>query len=206
MNCILLHGLGQGPDSWGPAAAALGFSPLCPDLSRWRSQGECSFAGLYRGLEDYCQPLQGPLDLCGLSLGGILALQYAVQHPQRVRSLVLIGAQYTMPKGLLRFQNALFRLMPAAAFRGTGFSREDFISLSRSMMDLNFQPDLAGLRCQTLILCGERDRANRAAALSMEKQIPGARFSLIPGAGHEVNREAPEALARELSTFFQQLK
>ena len=44
-------------------------------------------------------------------------------------------------------------------------------------------------------LCGERDRANKKAALELRDGIPGAELAWVPGAGHEVNREAPEALA-----------
>ena len=42
--------------------------------------------------------------MCGLSLGGILALQYAIEHPEHIHALALIGTQYTMPKTLLRIQ------------------------------------------------------------------------------------------------------
>ena len=44
------------------------------------------------------------LNLVGLSLGGLLALNYAVQHPAQINSLVLIGTPYEIPKRLLKLQ------------------------------------------------------------------------------------------------------
>ena len=82
----------------------------------------------------------GKIDLCGLSLGGILSLHYAAEHPEKVKSLVLIGTQYVMPKKLLKIQSAVFRLMPAKAFASMGFSKKDFLQLSGTMADL----DLSG--------------------------------------------------------------
>ena len=65
-----------------------------------------------------------------------------------------------------------------------------------------FREDLGRIACPVLVLCGERDRANRKAALELRAGIPGAEAAWIPGAGHEVNRDAPEALAEVLREFF----
>lgn len=43
--------------------------------------------------------------------GGVIALQYAMEHPDRVNSLILIAAQYEMPKRLLAVQNIIFKIM-----------------------------------------------------------------------------------------------
>ena len=200
MKLVLLHGLGQTPAAWDAAAAALpgGVDCLCPDLTVCQP----SYAALYQAVDGFCRDVREPLHLCGLSLGGVLALHYAIGHPEAVCSLTLIGAQYKMPRALLRFQNAVFRLAPAAAFQNTGFSREGMIRLTRSMLALNFEGDLSRVACPALILCGERDRANRTAARQLAERIPRARLTLLPGAGHEVNLDAPEALARELGEFF----
>ena len=70
------------------------------------------------------------------------------------------------------------------------------------MMDLDFRGDLGRVGCPTLVLCGERDRANQKAALELRAGIPKAELAWIPGAGHEVHRDAPEALAEALRQFF----
>ena len=70
------------------------------------------------------------------------------------------------------------------------------------MVDLDFRGELGRIACPALILCGERDRANKKAALELRDGIPGAELAWVPGAGHEVNREAPEALAALLEAFY----
>ena len=94
-------------------------------------------------------------------------------------------------------------MMPKKAFEETGFKKRDFISLCRSMFDLDFRAGLHQLRCPVLIICGEKDKPNKAAAIQMNEQIPNAKLLLIPGAGHEVNQDAPGELGRCISRFFQ---
>jgi len=177
----------------------MGMEAFCPDLCRWL--GPEGYPDLYRGLETYCSTLDEPLCLCGLSLGGVLALQYAIEHPDRVCALALIGTQYAMPKGMLRLQNALFRLMPERAFSGMGMGKKDTIALCRSMMDLDFTAGLGKIRCPTLILCGEKDKANREAARGLKDGILNSELAFLPGAGHEVNVDAPAELGVRLRQF-----
>lgn len=204
MKTIMLHGLGQVSSSWESTIMTMGkgFEILCPDLSDWLRNTEVSYYNLYHTFEKYCEDIDGPLNLCGLSLGGILALQYAVEHGNRVNSLVLIGTQFSAPDNLLRFQNLIFRFMPESAFKETGFGKASMISLSKSMIGLDFYQDLKYIHCRTLVICGEKDRANRRASMKLKEQIPNAEISLIPNAGHEVNVDAPTLLGKELKTFF----
>ena len=69
------------------------------------------------------------------------------------------------------------------------------IRLARSMRSLDFSAKLGGIACPATVVCGERDRANRGAAEELQRLLPNAELRIIPGAGHEVNRDAPEALA-----------
>ncbi len=204
MKIIFLHGLGQDGTSWERTAAAFGdgFEVFCPNLADWLSGKTVCYENLYRALEEYCELFDEPFCLCGLSLGGVLALQYGIAHGDRVSALVLIGTPYVMPKRLLQVQNALFRIMPNAAFRGMGFGKAEVIGLSKSMMCLDFRADLQKLTCRTLVVCGEKDRANRRAASELQERISGAQIAVIPQAGHEVNRERPEMLGEVLRTFF----
>lgn len=103
MNLLLLHGLGQGPGSWDGVLDALGPDPgaACPDLFGLCG-GAPDYPALYAALEDYAGALPAPVLLCGLSLGAVLALDYAIRRPERVAGLVLIAPQYKMPRALLR--------------------------------------------------------------------------------------------------------
>lgn len=204
MQLILLHGLGQAPSAWEKTVGAMSMRErvVCPDLSDMLRGGEVSYPRLYRAFSEYCGAFSEPPALCGLSLGGILALHYAIGHPSGVRSLALIGARLRMPRALLAVQAAAFRLMPRSMFAQTGFDKEAFLALTSSMANLDFRGDAEKASCPALILCGERDRANRRAAVELAERLPNAKLRIVERAGHEVNIDAPEKLAGILDAFF----
>lgn len=206
MRYIFIHRLGQGPSSWDSTVFSMGGEDpvLCPGLHLLLGAQEASYPKLYRAFSDYCDGISGALALCGLSLGAILALNYAVDRPEKVRSLVLIGAQYRMPKALIKVQNMIFRLMPNSSFVKLGFQKGDLIRLTNSMADMDFSQSLKEITCSALILCGEKDKANQKAARDLAEHIPNARLQLVEGAGHEVNMKSPEKLAAALKTFYQE--
>ncbi len=206
MNLLLLHGLGQGPGSWDGVLDALGPDPgaACPDLFGLCG-GAPDYPALCAALEDYAGALPEPVLLCGLSLGAVLALDYAIRCPERVAGLVLVAPQYKMPRALLRLQNAVFRLMPERAFAQTGMGKRDVLRLTASMMELDFRNGLARVDCPALILVGEKDAANRKAARELAGLLPRATVREVPGAGHEVNVDAPRELAEALRGFWEKL-
>ena len=201
---ILLHGSGHGPESWENTASLLpsDWETLRPGLSAILGGREASFENLRGAFANYCAGLEGPLHLCGLSLGGILALDYALAHPERVKSLVLIGTPHRVPKAAFAIQNLVFRLLPESAFKGMAFGKRDTFALGRSMKNLDFSPRLDGAACPALVLCGAKDRANLASAEYLARHMKNARLKILPGMGHVVNEEAPEALAEILTEFY----
>lgn len=207
MSVIFIHGLGQTPSSWDGTIEAMQTesreAAFCPDLKELLGGREAVYDGLYQAFAAYCGKFARPVHLCGISLGGILALQYAIENPEKVSSLVLIGTQYVMPKGLLRFQNMIFRIMPDKMFQETGFGKKEFIGLSKSMMDLDFREKLGGIECPVLLVCGEKDSANKRASVEMRQRIPGAKLRWIEPAGHEVNVDAPGRLGKLLCRFWE---
>ena len=201
---ILLHGSGHGPESWENTASLLpsDWETLRPGLSAILGGREAGFENLRDAFERYCAGLEGPLHLCGLSLGGILALDYALAHPERVKSLVLIGTPHRVPKAAFAIQNLVFRLLPESAFRGMAFGKRDTFALGRSMKNLDFRGRLDGAACPALVLCGAKDRANLASAEYRARHMKNARLKILPGTGHVVNEEAPETLAEILTDFY----
>ena len=109
MKKIYIHGLGQTSEIWNKVIQKTGSAEqsICPNLSEFVNEKEVNYKNLYQGFSDFCDKTEGMLDLCGLSLGGVLALNYAIEYPEKVKSLVLIAAQYKMPKKLLKIQNIL---------------------------------------------------------------------------------------------------
>ena len=60
-----------------------------------------TYKELYSAFSSECDKVNDEIVLCGLSLGAVLALNYAIDHPDKVKSLVLIAAQYKMPQKII---------------------------------------------------------------------------------------------------------
>lgn len=205
MKYIFLHGLGQMSQDWRQTRESLMINTndiLCPNLSDWIVDIEVNYFTLYQKMEEYCAQFDEPLNLCGLSLGGVLAMQYTIDHPDKVHSLVLIGSQYCMPKMLLNLQNIIFHFMPDAMFSKIGFSKSDFINLCKSMKHLDFTNDLNRISCPTMIIFGEKDLINKKAAYDLNSTIENSKIKVILDSGHEVNKDAPITLSAALNNFY----
>ena len=201
---ILIHGSGHKADSWEKTISYLDRREdvLCPELSAILNGREASFPNLRAAFAQYCAQAGGPVHLCGLSLGGILALDYALEHPENVKTLVLIGTPHRVPKVAFALQNVVFRLLPKSAFASMAFDKKATFTLGTSMKDLDFSGRLGELRCPTLILCGEKDGANLKSARFLAGHIPGAELQIIENTGHVVNEENPRGLAERLNEFY----
>jgi len=206
MQYIFIHGLGQKPSSWDNV---IKFMPqaqtVCPDLFALTGDAEMNYPNLYCAFSNFCNEIPETLNLCGLSLGGILALNYALDYPEKIQSLVLIGTQYKMPKTLLKLQTIVFKILPEIFFKKQGVQKNEFLKtylgLMNTMTDLDFSGKLKDISCPVLILCGDKDHANKKAAKGFTEHIPQATLQFIENAGHEANVASPKELAKLISMF-----
>ena len=199
MKLILLHGLGQTPAAWDGVRMDLAEGSVDAPAVFSQIHGGLTYQKVYDRLEKHCCGQQEPLCLCGLSLGAVLALDLALRHPDQVGSLILAAPQYRVPGFLIELQNLLFRCMPNRAFAQMGVSKEDVISLTRSMKTLDFTSRLKDLTCPVTILCGEKDRVNQKAAKTLAALLPQSRLVIVPHSGHEINLDNPKALSSLLN-------
>lgn len=197
MIYVFIHGLGQTSSSWDKVIAHLptDIQIYRPCLSALVKDKQITYQNLYKAFENECNRMEMPLCLCGISLGAILALQYTLNNPKKIKSLMLIAPQYKMPGLLLGIQNIVFRILPQAAFGSMGFSKRDMIALTTSMKKIDFASLLKEAICPAFIVCGQKDRANQNAARILAKTIPNAKLFFVENAGHEVNIDAPATLA-----------
>lgn len=204
MKKVFIHGLGQTANSWDKTTSQLNNKEniICPNLADLFQTDEINYENLFSNFSDLCSQLDKPIDLCGLSLGSVLALNYAIEYPHRVHSLILIAPQYRMPKKLLRLQNVLFRLMPKSMFRSTGFSKSDFIQLCVSMMNLDFSSSISKITCPVLVVFGEKDTTNKKAAIELSRMLKRGVIKEITHSGHEVNIDTPKRLAKLICAFY----
>ena len=199
MKTILLHGLGQTAQDWKEVVCQLSSSNVeCPELFS-SMENEISYPQILGDLERRYSNAKEPLRICGLSLGALLAIDFASRHGDKVASLVLIGTQYKVPSLLINFQNLIFRCMPNKAFESMGLSKSNTIKLAHSMRALDFTAQLSGILCPVNILCGEKDSANLKASKKLKEILPKATWQIVAGAGHEINKDAPEAIAAILN-------
>jgi len=164
----------------------------------------------------------GELILCGASMGGILAFELLRQAPQRVRALALLGttARPDSPEiAALRAQ--AFAMIEAGRFEemisfNVPFSfhpdrlqdqplvdayldmlrRAGPEQLVRQNVATAARPDsrplLPGLRCPTLVLCGDADAVTTVdASREIAQRVPGAELQLIGRCGHMLTMERP---------------
>ena len=96
---MLLHGLGTSSTTWVPTIRALAdrFTVYAPDLAGHGNSSGAPLRGsvepLVRALDEFCSE-EGieTAAVVGHSLGGLVAVRFALNHPDRVSHLVLVDA------------------------------------------------------------------------------------------------------------------
>ena len=203
---ILVHGSGHKATSWNKTISYMTNNEdiACPNLSSILEGRVASYENLYSSFVKYCNEIDGQIHLCGLSLGGILALNFALDFPQKVKTLVLIGTPYKVPKVVFSFQNIIFRFLPKSIFETMAFDKKNTFALGDTMKNLDFSDRVKNIKCPTLILCGKKDSANMKSADYLSQNIRSAELKIIENTGHVVNEENPKALADILNEYYLQ--
>ena len=96
--------VGTNAQDWKEVVQQLSISDVdCPELFS-STEDEISYLKILGDLEQRYSEVKEPLRICGLSLGALLAIDFAIRHEEKVDSLVLIGAQYKVPSLLIDFK------------------------------------------------------------------------------------------------------
>ena len=232
---LFLHGIGGRRQNW---EAQLRFFSTLYRAAAWDARG-------YGDSDDY----EGPLDfavfsadllrvlehlgaekthLVGLSMGGRIARNFALHHPERVRSLVLANTSPgfgVMSGGELRaFVEQRRKLDPEAqAKRLLGPSppaeayeklvgslravhRESYLKTVEASTAQDLAAPIEKIRAPTLVITSTADNLYPASiAQDMARRIPGARLVVIEGAGHLSNLERPQEFNQAVAEFLRSL-
>lgn len=235
---VLLHSLGMDHRFWRLVAPALaqGGPVLCPDLrGHGRSdkprgpyavaQMAADVAALVRAL-GYERVL-----MAGASLGGCVALQFAIDHPGLTAALGLVDttawygetarqdwagradkARADGLPSLIAFQQTRWF---SDAFRAShadvldeciqtfvGNDLDGYDATCRALGDFDARQALAGLDMPVAILVGEEDYATpEAMARQLHQGIVGSTLEILRGARHLTPLEAPLAVIQLLETL-----
>jgi 3-oxoadipate enol-lactonase len=207
LTLVLLHGIGTGPSAWQPQLDAIGdrevVAPnLVPAFRR----------GFEHAVEEVSMLVQPGDEVCGLSLGALLALRVAQRVD--VGRLVVCAGFDRLPANLRRRTRAIAvaaRLMPrgflhrqltaelAEPYRAQAL--EEIAPLrSGELSRLMWQAagsavDPASIAAQTIVTCGEHDEANLPLSRALAERLPNARLELVSGAGHVANLDNPDAFS-----------
>ncbi len=204
---ILVHGLGQDEKSWNEVKNQLnnsGINVETPNLFSIVSNYQVNYENMYKTFADYCNNFEEKINLVGLSLGGILAIDYIEEFPEKVNSITLIGTPYEIPKIIFTIQNIIYKFMPKRIFEKIGCQKKDMLKLLKSMSKLSIPDKAPNIKCDTLIICGEKekDNINMKSAKQLNKVIQNSKFKIIKNAGHEVNIDNPKELANIIKDFW----
>lgn len=249
---LLLHTWGGDAATWGPALRHLGADGRhlkALDLPGHGARGaepftvdgavDTALTACAEGSGDTTWPggsvrsvnTTGPVDVVGSGLGALVALALAQRHPDRVRSLTLVGfppaggaeaarrpadARAALERdGAARFarnyvDSTLLSADPAHRdlLRDSmaGTRPEVLIDSLRATLGWtgHTAPGPLGLPC--LVLRGARDHRVPAAAAEALAERLGGRGAVVPGAGHVAYLDEPEAFADALTAFHDGLR
>jgi NAD+ synthase len=104
---ILIHGISASSSDWWrlmPLLVSAGYQAIAVDMlghgdsPKPKNPEHYSAEAVYGVLEDWIEQLgiDSPFYLIGHSLGGYMSLTYALNHPDRVRAMVLINPLYSL--------------------------------------------------------------------------------------------------------------
>jgi len=220
---LALHGWGRRGSDFAPSMA--GFDALAVDLPGFGAtpapEEVLGAEGYARIVAPVLETFDTPPVVVGHSFGGRIAVCLAAAHPDRVGSLVITGAPLVRlgsgpgPSAayrMLRFLNKIgligdVRMEEIRRSRGsadyraaTGAMREILVKV----VNESYEPQLKELQNRVVLLWGEDDHEVPVTvaeqALRIIRQAGGtAELEVLPGVGHLVPTQAPEAISRVLA-------
>lgn len=235
---IFLHGVGSDKSVWRPQLAHFGRSRRAVALD-YPGYGESAFVpGATR--DDFAAAILAAMDslgltrahICGLSLGGVVAIAIHHAAPDRCASLILADSFAVHPDGqgihdrsLAASRSGGMRALAEqraplllAASASDAMKREVIETMARidprafergvEAVWLADQRDrVAAIAVPTLVIVGDEDKVT-PPELSQELHlaIAGSRLEVIAGAGHIANLDSPDAFNALVETFIAEVE
>jgi pimeloyl-ACP methyl ester carboxylesterase len=159
-------------------------------------------------------------------MGGRTAMLLAADHPEPVRSLVLVEAGPAGPHpelpgtiaGRLESWPLPFASSAAATeFLGheawargleksadglrPRFDRDTLVATAAELAADGYWPQWSRIRCPTLLVRGASGTMKPAEAAEMLNRRPDTRTAVVPGAAHDVHLDQPELLYSHIGKF-----
>jgi pimeloyl-ACP methyl ester carboxylesterase len=148
-------------------------------------------------------------DIFGYSMGGGVALQVAIRHPEVVRKLVVASASYTSDGMHPELLEMIPAIMPEAfagspieeAYLRTAPNPHDFPTLVAKLKQLDMEPfawppeDIRGIAAPSLLIIGDSDAIRLEHAVELFRLLgggvmgdlaglPKSQLAVLPGTTH----------------------
>lgn len=230
---LFLHGVGSTKDVWRPQLPFFGATRPAYAID-YPGYGESEFRAAAT-LDDFAAAALAALDalgieqahICGLSLGGVVAIALHHRSPERCASLILADTFAAHPNGPAIFQRAIdasqtMTMADLAAARaplllGSAATDDMRDTVIATMASIN--PDAfrlgaaavwlaeqrdraAAIDVPTLVLVGEEDQITPPAlSTELAQLIADARMETISNAGHLINLEQSDQFNQLVDRF-----
>ena len=229
---VFLHGVGSDKSVWRPQ-----LDYFCDERRAvafdYPGYGDSdpAFEGMTR--DDYAASVLAAMTelgierahVCGLSLGGVVAIAMYAAWPKRILSLILADTFAEHPDGPAILERGI---AGSTNLRAMAESRVDVLLAqpadpnvrsevvetmariepaayrvgARAVWLAQQQHRASAIRIPTLVLCGAEDRVTPPPlSLALTRLIPGAQYEQIDGAGHISNLEKPDTFNTLVGAF-----
>jgi 3-oxoadipate enol-lactonase len=173
-----------------------------------------------------------PCAIVGFAFGGMVTQALAVTHPRDARALVIAScpsrqtqesAEIVAARGIDALRDGIGSILDVtmqrwfnddfAARGGDAATRKRLLTTDvrgwadawNAMATIATAPHLKNIKVPTLCLVGEFDKSSPPPILQATAEaIPGARFTVMPGAPHMPFIEQPEQTARVVGEFLRE--
>jgi 3-oxoadipate enol-lactonase len=226
---VFTHGFGATAETWRHQVAALApsYRVLTWDLRAHGRSGSpdepITIGSLAADLAAVVRTVGGghPAHALGHSAGGVITMRFAIDFPELVRSLILVGtASECNAKAHAWYESlavtaetqggeALLKKLGSRDVTDMPPDGRGFARISRAMGGLHTDPltsALAAVRCPTLVIVGEKDFLGVGGSVIISRKIAGAELQIVPERGHALFHEDPAAFNERLLTFLRTVR
>lgn len=239
-HLIFINSLGTDLRIWSAVADAFGGSIATLAYDK-RGHGLSDLGPTPSAIEDHVDDLLGLIDhlrigevvLCGLSVGGLVALGLAGRRPELVKGLILCDTAHkigtadgwndriaTVEKdGIAAIADAVMRLWFTPRFHAERKADLDgcrnmlvrqpvagYVATCAAIRDADYTETAKVIAVPTLCIVGDQDGSTPPAVVrAMARIIPGSDYQIIEGAGHIPCIEQPAVLVGLIRQFLARL-
>lgn len=223
---LILHGWGSNSERWknvGEQFSQNGYKVIIPDLPGFGKSDGLSEPWDTNKYVDFIEQFikqhnLGSFYLLGHSFGGALAAKIAIKNVQNIKKLFLISGaivrKKTAPKNFSAkiskiiklfyflpyynfFRKAVYKFIIRKSDYAylEGVMKQTYLNVISEDLSLH----LSFIKVPTVVIWGQKDEATPIEnGYFVTKQIKNSKLIVIPGAGHALNKEAPELLTETI--------